>query len=347
MSKPSSTFTRTKLRLRVSGFTLLEMLVATSILALVLVLFSQIVGTTMESAQIGNRNMDVAAQARTAFDRISQALDGLVKSQGATIALGKDTNGTLNDALAFITNSRTGKAASATSPRFATAVFKVIQDSDPLLASSSASSTKTPMLEWGVGTAVWDMTTTGTNTLSSALSASASAAMDPKTTYSPPSGGPINFFPLATNIFRFEISVLLSDGRILNTGIPQDTTVTSSQNQNSTNANPSLIALSSRVSNDPNKAYVKALIIGMAGISGEVRQLLEANNGTKYNQLVGELKNPSNLSTPSSAADGTTPMDVWNFTDHPSSPLGQTLQQNYPAPVIKNIRFYQRYYYVN
>ena len=61
------------------AFTLLELLVAIAILALIGVVLSQIIGATGKTTRISNRAIDAASQTRVAFDRIGRDLTNLVR----------------------------------------------------------------------------------------------------------------------------------------------------------------------------------------------------------------------------------------------------------------------------
>ena len=92
------------------GFTLLEMMVATSVLALLLVLFAQITNRTVDATQLANRQMDAAAQARIALDRLASNFNAMLCADGIAPIVYKDTGdakgGAKNDALTFLTNAR-------------------------------------------------------------------------------------------------------------------------------------------------------------------------------------------------------------------------------------------------
>ena len=64
---------------RISAFTLLELLVAMAVLALIGVVLSQIIGATGKTTRISNRAIDAASQARVAFDRLGRDFTNLVK----------------------------------------------------------------------------------------------------------------------------------------------------------------------------------------------------------------------------------------------------------------------------
>lgn len=67
------------------AFTLTELLVATSVLALILVLMLQVVENIMQSTRVQNRQMDAVASARRALDVLEADLRSMVISRDATL----------------------------------------------------------------------------------------------------------------------------------------------------------------------------------------------------------------------------------------------------------------------
>lgn len=65
------------------GFTLLEILTATVIFALLAAMLARIISDTQKSTTLSNRMVDAAAQARLAFDRIGQDLGMAIKRPDA------------------------------------------------------------------------------------------------------------------------------------------------------------------------------------------------------------------------------------------------------------------------
>ncbi len=71
---------------RLSAFTLLELLVAMAVLALIGVVLSQIIGATGKTTRLSNRAIDAASQARVAFDRLGRDFTNLVKRTDSVFA---------------------------------------------------------------------------------------------------------------------------------------------------------------------------------------------------------------------------------------------------------------------
>ena len=79
------------------SFTLVEMLAAMAIFAIIFLVIAQIVTTTSASTILSNRNADAAAQARLAFERIGVDLNALVNRPDADFLAGTyDTTGNYN-----------------------------------------------------------------------------------------------------------------------------------------------------------------------------------------------------------------------------------------------------------
>ena len=85
-----------------SAFSLIEVLVATAVLALILVLITQVVDGIMQSIQVQNRQLDSASSARRALDVIEADLRTAVISPDASILI----SGTAQPPLAFLSRRR-------------------------------------------------------------------------------------------------------------------------------------------------------------------------------------------------------------------------------------------------
>jgi prepilin-type N-terminal cleavage/methylation domain-containing protein len=336
MLKPTSIFRlRSRIPASSGAFTLLEMIVAMAVLVIAMVLVTQITSSTVNTAQQSHRVMDVSIQARNVLDRLSAHLNSAATTGGMTVAVVKDIQGAgtgsspkYNDGIAFIANARANSATVGNSPpgllRSTVVGYRVETDTDPGLGVGGAG-IAAPMLKWGSlplafpgGTsgAATDMLQTLTTAVS-AVQASGNAKTFP-------------FETLAPNIFRFEVSLLLSDGTIVGTpqNIPYDKDL-QSKAASGTSA-VCYLALSKESSIIPSAtapSFVRALIVGIAGLSGDVRQLV---GSSKLTSLADGLLNPS---------DGATPIQTWSVTG---------LSPSFPAraQVVSNVRFYQRYYYL-
>jgi prepilin-type N-terminal cleavage/methylation domain-containing protein len=353
------------MRHRHSGFTLLEMLVATSVLALLLALFAQITSHTVDATQLAGRQIDAGSQARIALDRLGVNLNAMLQSDGIAPIVCKDTgetvSGAKNDALAFLANARPRTRSTVTPAMLRAAVvgYRVRSLKDSLLKDASV-----PMLNWGDGTLTWS-TKSGTNVDDGLISTLQAAATDLK---SGKETG-VNFQGLAQGLFRFEISFLLDNGSVV-TKPPRDIRFASDPVIGN---DPSLYAVALRASvsegqlgkdstdeklgnanyvapnpSDPTTwRYVKAFIVGVAGLSTEVRQLIPSDLA----KLADALPNPA--PSTSASTNKPTPLEAWNFTSDTAgnsasaTALRTSLAAGFPAPVLRSLYVYQRYYYVN
>ncbi len=346
------------------GFTLLEMMVATSVLALLLVLFAQITNRTVDATQLANRQMDAAAQARIALGRLASNFNAMLCADGIAPIVYKDTGdakgGAKNDALAFLTNARPRTRSTVATDELRAAVvgYRVRSMTDLLLRKD------VPMLNWGDGTLTWSKKS-GTNVETDLIATLQAAAVDLKNG----SQNGVNFQALGQGLIRFEISFLLDNGSIV-TKPPRDIRFSKDP---VIGADPKMYAVALRRSVSEGQLgldstdekqgnanytapvatdqttwrYVKAFIVGVAGLSTEVRQLIPGDLA----KLADALPNPS-LSTAASGSKAT-PLEAWNFTsDAPnnaaaSKALRSTLSTGFPPPVMRSLFTYQRYYYVN
>lgn len=96
------------------GFTIIELLAATAVLSLLVVLLLSIINSTLQSSKIVNQQIDATQGARRALDAISSDIVNAVVSNSATI-LCQSYEGA--PSLAFLTNGR-GPSAAQTSPRY-------------------------------------------------------------------------------------------------------------------------------------------------------------------------------------------------------------------------------------
>ena len=137
---------------------------------------------------------------------------------------------------------------------------------------------------------------------------------------------PMTFDPVAPNIFRMEICFLQDDGTLV--AIPPED-ITFAVNPAAPNTgNPHYMALNKEATLNGNGRYVKAIIIGMAGLSGDVRQLVD-------------MKTLSSKLAP--VKDKQTPLQVWDI----NAPAFAGSLPEPKTPILNNLRVYQRYFYVN
>jgi len=332
----------TKVTFAARGFTLVEVLVSLVVLLLLVGLLGQIINYANLAFLSSSKQIECASQARAAFDRLASNLNARVETGGATIIVNKVTGsgGTgADDSLCFLAYSRTSnqittspQSGQPSTPRIGVFGFAEQLQKDPYLNNTSV-----PMLTWGNGVVAWGAQTSTANYVdSNALTALTRAASDLPTSYQNGANTTdmLEWVPLGTGIVRFEISFLLDNGTVV--AVPPI-------NNNSTYANLSVpsyaLALSSSTSSTSNSNsslnnhYVTALIVGIAVLDAQTRQLLLANNG--FQTLNGDLSDVSN------STGYQTPLQVWN-------PLpAQWLTANtFTKPILQAVRFYQRTFFL-
>lgn len=162
-------------RPQIKGFSLIEVLVAASVFALLLLLFLQMTSGTSELAGHSKRRMDALVDARSALDRLGFDLDQRVRDSAVPLLVDKQTG---SDALTFYAATQTDGAS-----RPASLISYRVKDN---------------LIERGAQSISWS----GTNVLVYQPAALSKPA-DPE------------FDSLATAVFRMECSFLLKSTRAL------------------------------------------------------------------------------------------------------------------------------------
>lgn len=297
---------------RDGGFTLIEILVAVAVLALLLVLTTQVLTNANSAIRSADRKLDAASQARAALDRFEADFSTALLTHGAT-AITTTGTGTAPSTIGFLCRARardtaTGTASWRNDLRGATIVYRM---------SSNIS------LERGDGRFTFSQNDSAAGALSNlpAIFQSLGAAVNG-------SDGSLTWDVLGDGIVRFHISFLLDNGDIVQ--IPPDytmvspltNTVTTFLNNLALPANIRPVAFSPQhapVSGPLQNRYVRGLIVGVATLDRDARKLSEAY----LTQVLG-------LGTP--MTEGETPLEVWEDNLHTIS----------FAPLRESIRFYQR-----
>lgn len=300
-----------------AGFSLIELLVASAVMTMLLVVTLQILTHTSSAVRVAGRHRDTDAQIRGAMDRLATDFSTAMLG-GESSALVRNTNET-NSYLRFICLSRAREGAGPTQPRGAVVGYGV----NDVTQTLSGKTFTTGLLMRGDG----QISFTGGNSqfavIFNALSQSPPAAVIPDA----------NWEALAAGIVRFHVSYLLDNGDIVqvppaySTISPQTLAPTSFLN--GATLAPGWQAVAFAPENAPSAGtmagrYVKALIVSMASASPEVLALVSE---------AGKLTELAKLGTP---ADGQTALALWeeNFS-----------LLNFP-PLSQNLRFYQRTFVV-
>lgn len=221
------------------AFSLIELLVAFAVLA---VLGALVIGISEVAGKItsqSNQRMDVDAQARQALDRLSADISRMVIRRDLPVRLEK-RNG--NDALVFVSD-----AQGYTSGRGISKVGYRIENNSLLR---------------GVESTAWEAEAGGPQPLEFLPLASAAAKNDHLSINAE------NFDVVADNVFRLEIAFLMQDGSIRETltgtglGIP--------------GANGEFVASNlARTEGAPENSTVRAIIVGIALLDEKNLLLLE------------------------------------------------------------------------
>lgn len=357
-----------------AGFTLVEVLVAMTVLLLIIAMLAQVVQNATSSIQRSTKGMDNNQLATIALDRIGNSIAGMITSGQGTLVAVKNSVG--SDGLAMITNGRVRSRTSVSSIsvsdfsniRSGARGYCVITAADPdLSAMSNGAHPSVPMLNWGDGTVDWDISQTSTYVQADPLQALSLGLADMVKMMS---GGTVSdakmlqFDPLSRSIFRFEICFLLSDGSLLSTSNPPlnkhlisngtapiapvtlNPTASGSLtllplafNTQDSNYIPITVSNSSPPVTIP-PLYVRAVIVGIASLDSATMKILTGDQLTKL----------GDISILAKTTDKQTPLQAWDMSDSTKttyqnvSPSGSS---KFPLPVLQNIRFTQRYFYVN
>lgn len=319
---------RRRRRPALRGFTLAEVLVATGILVLLVVLMLQLLSGTSATIAASNKHLDSDALARIVLDRFDVDFSGAILGGGATAIYYSESGSAGNSAIGFASKSRARGPTTQTQPwttdtRSAFVGYRVrsvVQYID------GATSSSLPCLNRGDGRFtfstsditnlasynLWDVFGTGNTRIPNDLTASTN---DQKV---------LNWQILANGIFRLHISFVLDDGRIVQTP--------PSYKNFYVNGGAGLctpITFSKLTSADSNQRFVKGLIVGVAVLDERTRNLAYRVDNNFDVTIGNQMGRPIN--------DGESPADIW--------------RQNLPnitfRPVRESLRLYQRFYSVS
>lgn len=302
-----------------AGFSLIELLVATAVMAMLLVVTLQILTQTSSAVKVADRHRDTDAQIRTAMDRLETDFATAMLGGGSS-ALVRSANEP-NSFLRFICLSRAREGSVSTQPRGAVVGYGV-NDVQQTLGGRTFTA---GLLRRGDGRISFDSQLA---LVFNGLSQSPPTAVIPDA----------NWEAIAGGIVRFHISYLLDNGDIVQT--PPAYSMVSAQTfnpagfLNDATLAPDWQAVAFAPENAPRSStppkptdppplagrYVKALIVSMACASPEVLAL--ASDAGKLTEL-GQLGTP---------VGGQTALATWE----------QNLSQVTFPPLLQNIRFYQR-----
>lgn len=293
-----------------AGFSILEVLVATAVLAGLALLLAGIIDGVSKATRSSILKTDASAQARIALNQMGRDLSTLATEGGATLVIGRSPSPTgINDSLAFLCSGR-GRNTE-TNHRLLAVFYAVRNYSDSVLGVSSST---LPMLGRGFGSVPWQNTTGTAITEAFLDNACAKVAADING-----SGGiATNKAVIGDGLIRMAVSLQLKSGKIIpcdpaNADFPVDASF----------ARPGVSLPSDARALDLSK--VSAIIVGVAALDQKTRALSVADLA----DIADKLPRP---------AVGQAPIQAWDFTD---STFAASFN-DVPLPVRQSIRFFQR-----
>lgn len=153
---------------RQGAFSLVEVLVAMAVLALMLILSFTLINSATQSTRSTERRIDSSEAIRQIFDRMADDLRSAVIEDPVTVIVGKSNTGdpatAINDSLAMLTLGRAAKAdySAAGYPRMSGVGYTIGHHEGDLLATGKPSSTPATLsLSRILGSAKWDDLLTG------------------------------------------------------------------------------------------------------------------------------------------------------------------------------------------
>ena len=269
------------------GFTLMEVMAATAVLALLLSITVQITTQTDVAIRSSERQMKVAAEARTALDRFEADFSTAMLTAGATALVLDGSND--NSAIRFISLSRARQdpAAGGVQPRGALIGY----GAKDTVHNVSGNNLKEGSLVRGDGRVDFS------NTIPKALSSFADVFKNLAVT----AGTTMNWESIGDGLLRFHISYVLDNGEIVYD--PPKYSMISAQTGQAVSFLNELptsgwTAVAFAAENAPtNGRYVVALKVAIAGATPDVieqaRKIKDENYGNKLEQALDAMKPPT------------------------------------------------------
>ena len=331
---------------RRAGFTIVELLAATAVLTVLILIVSQMVSSTSRTVGHDERRLESDANARMVFDRMQMDLDGMPKRGDLDISFIKNGG---NDSFFFYSQAP-GAAATAT-------------NRSTLSLVGYAVDTAYHLDRYGKGL-FWDGGTDTVNFLT--FSSTTSYTPEDKSTVAGTYGTALTTIPLtgdvpaapwqvlSGSVFRMEIVFLLKDGKYSNypginviggissypsssNGIAGTRVVVKDQNQ----GDNTYLCIRSSVSNDAvwqpiGMGDVQAVIVTLAMLDKKSRVIVKTSD---LQNVANALKEPTQndlVSTPPKL-----PAQTWQDA------LDSGALAGLPKSVQGNVRIYQRAIYLN
>jgi prepilin-type N-terminal cleavage/methylation domain-containing protein len=336
--------------MRRAGFTIIELLAATAVLTVLILIVSQMVSSTSRTVGHDERRLESDGNARMVFDRMQMDLDGMPKRGDLDVSFVKNSGGDSNDSFFFYSQAP-GSATTATNRNTLSLVGYAV-DSEYHLD------------RYGKGL-FWDGGTDTVNFLT--FSSTTNFTPEGKSTIAGTFGTNLATVPLTSDgipsdpwqvlsysVFRMEVCFLLKDGKYSNypginvisaiSSYPSSATGTAGTRmvvKDSNQGYNTYLCVRTGVSNDAvwqpiGLGDVQAVIVTLAMLDKKSRVLIKA---TDLQAAAAALKEPTDSDF--SGTSPKLPAQTWQEA------VNSGALSSLPKSIQGNVRIYQRAIYLN
>jgi prepilin-type N-terminal cleavage/methylation domain-containing protein len=328
---------------QLQAFTLVELLVAVAILALLLGFVMRLLSGTSATVTASNKQIETASLARIALDRFGADFSGAVLNGGATALHYSESGDAGNSTIGFVSTSRARGPTTQTNPwtfdtRSAFVGYRVrlvaqnigVNIGTPSLPCLNRGDGRFTLSKADISSNLasynlWDVFGTGSLRMPNDLTANNTA-----------DSHILNWQVIGNAILRLHVTFVLDNGAITQTP-PMYRNFFSNGGMGTTGCVP--IAFSRETSADANKRYVKGLIVGVAVLDEATRNLAYRIDNNFATTMGNKIKRPTQ--------DGETPVEVWSQNLRTFTSSNATDANYLFPPMRENLRFYQQFYSVN
>jgi prepilin-type N-terminal cleavage/methylation domain-containing protein len=335
--------------IRRAGFTIVELLAATAVLTVLILIVSQMVSSTSRTVGHDERRLESDANARMVFDRMQMDFDGMPKRGDLDVSFIKKNGGDSNDSFFFY--SQAPGSATATTNRNTLSLVGYTVDTEYHLDRYGKG------LFWDGGTDTVNFLTFSSTTGYTPVDKSTIAGTFGTTLTTPTltSGVPADPWQvLSDSVFRMEIVFLLKDGKYSN--YPGINVISDTGSYPSSSAGTAGTRV---VVKDGNQGYntylcVRSVVsndavwqpIGMSDVQAVIVTLAMLDKKSRVIVKTADLQTAATaLKEPSQSDLGSTPpklpAQAWQDA------LNNGDLSGLPKAVQGNVRIYQRAIYLN
>jgi prepilin-type N-terminal cleavage/methylation domain-containing protein len=297
---------------KASGFSLIELLVAMLVLAVIGLVTAGIISATDRGTSLSNRAIDAGAQARLAFDRIGIDLRGLVKRNDVNFDAQNVPVGTADDMVRFVSSVSSAGVTAADNRNFSFVAYRVDAHSDNAGRLCLVRGAKA--IKWG------DAGFFGLQTNGLPLASFPAASLP---------AYPADYDVLAPGVIRMVVGFQLYPDNLPVT-LADSTSLAAARGQ--VVYSPPVRSLTPIGGGSPvnyvDLSRISAVIVGLVVLD---LKTLNLANASQINTLVATFPVPAN---------GQLPVQAWFVTANNVSATGASV----PLPVRKALRVFERCY---